>query len=659
MAVDLGGVFIEFKSNVNQFVKELRQVGFQLNVMESLAHSAEQKMRALMVTAQYGARASLAVWLDVAQAAGELDQAMADLSTVLDTNARGFQEISKAAMDWSNNHVTSLNDITKATYDMASAGLNQVQIMETMNRAATLSVATFGSMEEATRAMASAMLTFGKALGMSMSEAEKADSIMNSFAYTVQKFRIILPELESGLAKVTGVANTLGVSLEDMSVGIGILKTAGLSAEEAGTALKNVYERIGKAATDMGIEVYDSSGHIKSLADLIEIISSSFTEGTTEVDKYTKLLTVFGQRGVKAVSILSNYTTELQAHSVAIKNSSDAYDMAAKREEGFGAQMQILSNNLNNFKVVLGESLIPSIKLFSEFVADLSTGFQALNPAIAGFISQSGLVVTVLTLILTGFGLVAKSIGGLITTMKTFVAGFASLLHISMPLTGVLTLIGAAVGVLITSFIAWRGAQERLSKATKEFIDQQVQSSEQLRASSATLQSYIVNAGDVVEVTDQFKSALDNVLSKIPSYVVGIGLISEAYAGNVGALREILQISEDYQRKSLDEQQALAALELTSAEDTAAAIQAKIDKYEEAVEIIGKLFKIIDDGTGEFLNGPKEGLRELSELAKSFGVDVQNSWDNLTPSQVPTALNEIEQFFSKINTSSQRAWKRT
>jgi len=218
MSVDLGGVFVEFKSNVNQFVKEMRQVGFQLNVMESLAHSAEQKVRALMVTAQYGARAALAAWLDLVGVAGELDQSMADLATVLDTNVAGFERIADAAINWSNDHVTSLKEITKATYDMASAGLDEVQIMETMNRAATLSVATFGSMEEATRAMTNAMLTFGKALGESSTEAEKAESIMNTLAYTVQQFRIVLPELESGLAKVTGVANTVGASFEDMSV---------------------------------------------------------------------------------------------------------------------------------------------------------------------------------------------------------------------------------------------------------------------------------------------------------------------------------------------------------------------------------------------------------------------------------------------------------
>lgn len=150
-----------------------------------------------------------------------------------------------------------------------------------MRAAVDLQAASELDLAQASSAIAVAMATFGLS-------AEDATRITDSFVQTADASVADVSDLVAAMANVGPTAAAFGWSLEDVNTALGILSMRGISGAEAGTALKSMMTNIMSdttattdALSELGIELYDVDGTMRSLPDIIGQLSGALEVGAT------------------------------------------------------------------------------------------------------------------------------------------------------------------------------------------------------------------------------------------------------------------------------------------------------------------------------------------------------------------------------------------
>jgi TP901 family phage tail tape measure protein len=604
-------VFVNFVSNVDSFTDELRQVNFQLNVMASLAKNTEQSMRALVYVGFQIGRTLANMLTSAAESFIELDQGIANLSTVLTATEETYEKLTDQIMAWSNQHVTSTNEAIQATYNMASAGLSQAEVFATVDKAATLSTAAMGTMDQATQLLTDSMNSFGKSMDSTATAVEKATDFMNGYAYVVQQFKIILPELQAGMARVAGAATTVGAEFGEAAVALGALKTSGLTVSQAGTALKNFYERLGKLSNDLNINLTDNNGNLLQISEILKLVQGAYGGAVDSLSEFADLQVILGKRGSLVVTLLQNQIDSLAAHEKAVRTSADAAEMAAKREEGLAAQIQILTNSFDNFKKVMGEALLPIIAGVTDAFQKITLGLQAMDDVTKNNVVRIGALVaavgvflglaTPLTLGLFKIASGLAAVAGAATATATAV-GFAT--------AGLFVLGGTLAATVIINSVKAAGALEQTSLKAQELANSAVESNNRLISLAETLDE-ITDSGRNYDTTNsELVSTIQQLIKYLPQFRSLLSLDGTEIDASILKLREFTQ-------------------EVGTIADNAR----KANRYRLEVEI---------DEASKNLERVSHDLVSLNELI------VQVSEDPITPIQFDSSTEDSFRMFARL-----------
>jgi hypothetical protein len=93
------------------------------------------------------------------------------------------------------------------------------------------------------------------------------------------------------------VAGALGYSAEDVAVALGLMANSGIKADQAGTSLRNMFNRMAKptkesaAAMDrLGIELYDGEGEMFTFREIMDQLRASMSEINMPLEDYNAAL---------------------------------------------------------------------------------------------------------------------------------------------------------------------------------------------------------------------------------------------------------------------------------------------------------------------------------------------------------------------------------
>ncbi len=120
----------------------------------------------------------------------------------------------------------------------------------------------------------------------------------------------------STFQKVAPVAGALGYSVEDMSLGIGLMANASIKAEVAGTSLKtalaNMASPTDKQAAAMqkyGISLTRADGTMKSFGEVVENLRSSLGD-LNETEQVAAATTIFGKESFAGMLMQKSSSTK-------------------------------------------------------------------------------------------------------------------------------------------------------------------------------------------------------------------------------------------------------------------------------------------------------------------------------------------------------------
>lgn len=236
-----------------------------------------------------------------------------------------------------------------------------------------------------------------------------------------------------------GAAKTVGASLDDMSVALGILANNGTKGTEAGTALNSMLVRMTskdvaiKAMQDLGVSVFDNTGKFRGFSQVLKDLSGAMSGLTTEqkasymasiagTNYYTEMAYLMDAMNVNAETGKVAWNELAQAMSAADAQGGAVAKMYATMTSTYEGKVDEFQSAIESLQISVGDALLPAvtslvvgitplIQQFSNFCAENPELIQQIVKMAAAFVALKlgGLGVKLVAQEITGGFLMAAS----------------------------------------------------------------------------------------------------------------------------------------------------------------------------------------------------------------------------------------------------------
>lgn len=219
------------------------------------------------------------------------------------------------------------------------------------------------------------------------------------------------------------IAGTLGYSIEDTALAIGLMANAGIKGSQAGTALRSGLTRLASPTKEvekgmemLGLSIEDVQG--KPLDETLRIFRNSFKDldGTQQAQAASL---IFGKNAMSGMlGIIQASEGDYNKLSQAISGADGAaLDMATTMQDNLGGDLEKLKSAAEELAISFGELLMPALRDVVDRVREFVDKLNAMPDStkqvlldIAGFVAVLGPVIFIVGKISSGIGLISGAL---------------------------------------------------------------------------------------------------------------------------------------------------------------------------------------------------------------------------------------------------------
>lgn len=381
------------------------------------------------------------------------------MSTVNGESVNTMDTLSALAKKMGSETAFSASECAEALNYLALAGYDTQQMCDTLPT--VLNLAAAGGID---LAAASDMVTDAmSALGMGVDEA---GTMVDQMAKTASTTNTSVAQLGEGILTIGATAKTVKGGTAELNTALGILANNGIKGAEGGTHLRNVIlslqnptDKAAACMEQLGLDVYDSEGNMRSLNDILGDLNTSM-DGMTAAEKSNIIGQIFNKTDLASVNALlaNTGTTWDELQQSIVDSGGAAQQMADTQLDNLQGQITILKSALEGLAISFGELLLPAIKTivgwvqkFVDWLNGMDEGTKKVVGTIALLAAALGPVLIVIGKVVSAVGTImtiVPKVAGVINTVKT---AFAAL-NTTM-LANPIFLIIAAITALVAAFI--------------------------------------------------------------------------------------------------------------------------------------------------------------------------------------------------------------
>ena len=360
----------------------------QLNSLSGSAGKSGNMMSKLATGAKL-AGVALAVGLakgltEAVQEFTAFNDKMTQSLAIMNTTVEQQKAMEESALSVSRETRISAEQSAEAFFFLASAGLDAEQSISALPQVAKFAQAGMFDMATATDLATDAQ----SALGLTVDDAQqnlenltrvtdvlvKANTLANS---SVQQFSEALTNKAGSALKVANKGIEEGVAV------LSAFADRGVKGAEAGEKLNQLLRDIPRATAKnaeefakLNLSMFDSSGNLKNVADLIEELDAVLAPMSDEL-KASTLDQLGLNRGVAdAVKILSGAGDEIRAYESALMQSGGTTEDVANKQMGsLKAQLDLMNNAFSELGILIGDIIAPALTALVESVTKVVRKF--------------------------------------------------------------------------------------------------------------------------------------------------------------------------------------------------------------------------------------------------------------------------------------------
>jgi TP901 family phage tail tape measure protein len=359
-------------------------------------------------------------------------------------------------------------------------------------------------------------------------------------------------EITAMALRIAGAGRSIGLSEQDVLGFAAALSNVGIEAEAGGTAISRVFLTIDGAVREGG-DALDTFAETAGMsAD--EFRQAYQTDAAGAIDSFVQGLgriqasggdtnAVLGQLGLTEIRVSDalrrlsgsgdNLTRSLETGSDAWAANTALTEEAERRYGTTAAQLAIARNQVNDFAIDLGNTLLPVIGRFAEAGSNLAQIIGSLPaPLRTAVVSAAALAAAVLLL-----G------GALLTLVPRVAAARASLVQLGITQAAVANRISGGAAAVVSSvarFGPWVAAIIAAGAALGLFAGKQKEFSAAAGSFRATLNEQTGALTDNTRALAAANLEADGALEAANQLGISSDLVIDAVLGEAGAL-ELLQ----------------------------------------------------------------------------------------------------------------------
>ncbi len=458
----IGNLKIGLGIDLTGLVRGLRRSSFLLNRQAA-------KFKAI------GSSMSSAITLPLALIGGASVKMAADLeanfgkiNNLVGASAEELALYKKGVAAISSETATSQAELSKALFDITSAGIKGQDALATLQQTARAAAIGLGETQVVASAVTSAMNAWGKE-GLT---AARATAIL---ANTVKFGKTEAESLAPAIGKVLPLASAMGVTFEEVGANIATFTRVGISSKEAVTSLQSLLGGFAGAPAE------------KQKAALASIsLSMGDLQKSIKEDGLLETLKMLKERTNGNVEVLSEIVPNIRALSNAlgtVVRQGESYEDGLKGiqngnniiKDGFGEvskeasfQFKALKVQFQNIGIAIGTIIIPPLLKVLGVVSNLIGKFQALSSEQKNNVLKFAALAAAAGPVIFAIGSVLKLLSVFKLALSGIIKRAAKMwLTLSLPVTLVIAAI-AAVGVSI--YKNWKTASVYLLKGINYMI---------------------------------------------------------------------------------------------------------------------------------------------------------------------------------------------
>ncbi|TOH54225.1 phage tail tape measure protein [Vibrio parahaemolyticus] len=419
---------------IDQISKPLGNIQRQLNDVTNTYRQGTHTMMA-------GAAGMVGAGFALQQAlmpAIEMDRALGEVKS-LGVADDQLKTLAQTAMKFSVEYGKSATEFVAASYDIKSAmgSMAGDELAGVTRSSAILAAATKADTATITNYMGTMYSVF-KDQADRIGKDNWAEQVAGMTAKSVEMFKTTGQGMSDAFKGVGALGKTHGVAIEEQMAILGLLQGS-MSGSEAGTRYKAFMNGVVKAQGKLGMAFTDSNGKMLPMFDIMSKLRNQFGDlDSLEIDQIKQ---AFGSdEAVLLITDLIGKTGDLQS-SVKELNDASNLNTAIKMAHSMTDQWERLEQGVFAVRTAFGAALLPSLLPVVSSLADGAMEiirWTELFPNITKYVGYAAMAI---------LGLVTA--GGLLTV----VAGAFSILM--SPITLIVTGIGLAIGAVVGLIVYW------------------------------------------------------------------------------------------------------------------------------------------------------------------------------------------------------------
>ena len=357
------------KDSVNQSNKFLRGLQKEADTTKKSFFSLNGIVRdGIKAFAGYfGIRTVINFFSGLNREAIEFEKTLANVSTLIQGDSTdSIKNFRKEIIELSKVIPKDVNDLGGGLYQVLSAGItDSAEALNVLEVSAKAAVAGLTD----TNTAVDAITTILNAYNLSTDQAGKVSDI---FFTTIREGKTTFPELAASVGTVASSAALAGVSFDQLGAAFATLTKAGISTEEAATALNRIIlnlvnptEGLKNKAKSLGIELganaVRTKGFVGVLSELAEL---------TEENQDALFALGLEQRAFKAASILAG--TGAEEFAVQLTKTENALGAAeeafGKANNTFESRSKVFRQQVSAVYLKFAETVLPALTKALDFL---------------------------------------------------------------------------------------------------------------------------------------------------------------------------------------------------------------------------------------------------------------------------------------------------
>lgn len=208
--------------------------------------------------------------------AADFDSAMSKVQAISGANAEEMQLLRDKAREMGATTKYSAVESAEALSYMAMAGWKTEEMLSGLEGIMHLAAASGEELGTTSDIVTDALTAFGLS-------AQDSTRFANVMAAAATNSNTNVSMMGQSFKYAANAAGTLGYTVEDVALGLGLMANNGIKADMAGTSLRNIFNRMTKptkesqAAIDqLGLSLYDSEGRMYSFREVMQQFRGGF-----------------------------------------------------------------------------------------------------------------------------------------------------------------------------------------------------------------------------------------------------------------------------------------------------------------------------------------------------------------------------------------------